>query len=245
MFAYIGHIFNLILVTPILNLLVFTYSHVVHDVGLDIIILTVFIRTLLLPSFHKSLKSQAKLTAIQPHMNAIREKHKDNKEEQAKKMMELYKEHNINPLGSCLPLLVQLPLLLALYQVFIIILQNNKVAQSLYPFISNPGYISPYFLHFLDLSKPSWILGVVAGAAQYFQSRMMVPKEKSTDPTQQMMVTQMLYLLPLLTIFISLKLPAGLPIYWITTTLFAIGQQYYILRTQKSVAPLAVVEMKK
>ena len=240
--AYIAYIFKLILVTPILNLLVFTYGNVVHDVGVSIILLTVVIRILLLPSFHKSLKSQAKLSAIQPKMNEIRELHKDNKEEQAKKLMALYKEHDINPLGSCLPLLVQLPLLIALYQVFIIGLKNENIAQYLYPFVHNPGYLSPFFLHFLDLSKPSIALGVVAGVAQYFQSRMMLPKVKSTDPTQQALATQTLYILPLLTIFISIKLPAGLPIYWITTTLFAIGQQYYIMHFNQKTDQVALVK---
>lgn len=228
----IGDIFRNILVIPLLNLLVFFYN-LIPDIGIVIIIITILIRLLLLPSFNKTLKSQANLAKLQPKMNEIREKYKDDKQAQAQAMMALYKEHNINPLSSCLPLLIQLPLLFALYQVFMLGLRDTEFVQYLYKFIHNPGHISPFFLHFVDLSKPSLIFGVIAGITQYFQSKLMMPKEKSNDQFANTMAIQTLYFFPIITIVISIKLPAGLPLYWIATTLFAIAQQYYIMRKNK------------
>lgn len=214
---------------PLLNLLVFLY-HYIPDVGVVIVLLTLLIRLILAPSFHKSLKSQQAMNALQPKLNELREKHKDNKEAQAKAMMELYKEHKINPLSSCLPLLIQLPILIALYQVFRNGLGNNL--SGLYSFVTRPSHINPFFLHFLDLSKPSIVLGVLAGLAQFWQSKLMMPKSAGgqQDTTQKIMSMQTTYVLPVISMIIAVKLPAGLPLYWVVTTLFAVGQQYYIMK---------------
>jgi len=228
----IGHIFSIIFFQPLLNLLVFGY-HFIPDVGVVIVLTTVIIRLLLAPTMHSSLKSQGQMTALQPKMNEIREKFKNDKEAQAKAMMNLYKEHSINPLSSCLPVLIQLPFLIALYEVFIRILRAGDITKDLYPFIHNPGTFNPLFLHLLNLAQPSFVLGLVAGAAQYLQSRMLMPKEGSSDPTQKALQVQTLYIFPALTVFISLRLPAGLPLYWIVTTLFGVAQQYYIMKKSK------------
>jgi YidC/Oxa1 family membrane protein insertase len=192
---------------------------------------TPVIRFILAPFMHKSLKSQKVMNALQPKLNEIREKHKEDREGQAKAMMDLYKEHKINPLSSCLPLLIQLPILIALYQVLGKALKGNL--EGLYAFVSNPGVIDPRFLHFLDLSKPNFVFAILAGVTQYWQSRMMLPQTTSNDPTAKIMNAQMMYILPIISIVIAWTLPAGLPLYWIVTTLFAIGQQYYIMRKQE------------
>ncbi len=228
-------IYNTIIYHPLLNLLVFFYNIIPgHDMGVVIIVVTIFIRLLLAPSFHKSLKSQKAMNDLQPKLSALKQQHKGNKEAEAKAMMELYKEHKINPFSSCLPLLLQLPILIGLYQVFNTALGHKEIT-GLYSFVHIPQNISPYFLHWVDLSKPSWIFGVIAGAAQFWQSKMMLAKSQpSDDPTAKMMQMQTTYILPLVSVFIALKLPAGLPLYWIVTTLFAIGQQYYIIRKQNT-----------
>jgi len=227
-------LYNDVIYRPLLNTLVFFYNIIPgHDIGVVIILLTVLIRLILAPSFHKSLKSQKKMNDLQPKLNDLREKHKDNKEAQAKAMMDLYKEHKINPLGSCLPLLIQLPILIGLYQVFRTALGGHDIA-GLYSFVKAPAQISPYFLHWVNLSTPSWIFGVFAGAAQFWQSKLMMPKTPGQDMTARAMSVQTTYVLPLLSVFIALKLPAGLPLYWIVTTLFAVGQQYYIIRSQEA-----------
>src|SRR3989338_4469478 len=145
----IGEFFKSILIYPLLNLLVFFYNFI-PDIGIVIILLTVIVRLLLLPSFHRSLKHQKALQDLQPKMNEIKEKYKDNKEQQAKAMMELYSAHKVNPLSSCLPLLIQLPILIALYHVFIQSL-NGEALRGIYSFISTPASIDPMFLGLVNL----------------------------------------------------------------------------------------------
>jgi YidC/Oxa1 family membrane protein insertase len=227
------HLYNEIIYRPILNLLVYLYNVLPgHDIGIVIILVTIVIRLILAPFMHKSLKSQKAMNALQPKLNEMREKHKDNKEAQAKAMMEMYKEHKINPLSSCLPLLVQLPILIALYQVLSHALRGSL--NGLYHFVANPGSIDPRFLHIIDLSKPNFAFAIIAGLSQYWQSKMMLPTN-TTDATAKAMNVQMMYILPLVSVVIAWRLPAGLPLYWIITTLFAIGQQYYIMRKQETV----------
>jgi YidC/Oxa1 family membrane protein insertase len=227
-----GEIFNTILVHPLLNLLVFMYQYI-PDIGVVIIILTVIIRLILLPSFHKSLKHQRALQQLQPKMQEIKEKHKDDQEKQAAAMMELYRVHKVNPLSSCLPILIQLPLLLALYQVFMQSL-NGQELRGLYEFITHTEHIDPMFLNLIDLSKKgNYYMAGLAAILQYLQTRMSQSKNNlPTDQTTRMLTTYMLYLLPAMTFFFGVQFPAGLALYWVTTTLFGIGQQYYILRRE-------------
>jgi YidC/Oxa1 family membrane protein insertase len=228
-------IYNDIIYRPLLNLLVFFYNVIPgHDIGVVIILVTIVIRLLLAPSFHKSLKSQKAMNDLQPKLNEMREKHKNDKEAQAKAMMELYKEHKINPLGSCLPLLLQMPILIGLYQVFREALGGHDIA-GLYSFVKAPANISAMFLGLVDLSKPSILFGVIAGLAQFWQSKQMMPKTSGQDATMKAMQMQTTYVLPVISIIIAIKLPAGLPLYWIVTTLFAVAQQYYIKRDQPKV----------
>lgn len=223
-------LYNQLIYEPLLNLLVWGYNTIPgHDIGVVIILLTIAIRLVLAPLMHKQLQSQKAMSALQPKLNALREQHKGDKESQAKATMELYKEHKVNPLSSCLPLLIQLPILIALYQVFSKALKGNL--EGLYGFIFNPGSINPLFLHFIDLSKPNIYLAVIAGALQFWQSKhMMSQTAQSNDVTAKAMNIQMQYVLPLLSVFIAMTLPAGLPLYWAVMTLFAIAQQYYIMR---------------
>jgi YidC/Oxa1 family membrane protein insertase len=225
----ISNLFNNILVYPLINLLVFTY-HYIPDIGIVIILLTVIIRLVLLPSFHKSLKHQRELQKLQPKIDEVKVKYKDDKEAQAKAMMELYSVHKVNPLSSCLPLLIQLPILIALYQVFIRSL-NGKPIQGLYHFVPNPGTIDPFFLHWINLGQHNIYLAIIAAVSQYFLGRMQQPKAPS-DPTARMMRAQVLYMFPAVTLIIGLRIPAGLVLYWIVTTLFGIAQQYYIVRKE-------------
>lgn len=227
-------LYNDIIYRPLLNLLVFFYDIIPgHDIGVVIVLVTLVIRLALAPSFHKSLKSQSAMNALQPKLTEVREKYKNDKEGQAKAMMELYKEHKINPLSSCLPLLVQLPILIGLYQVFRIALGGHDIA-GLYSFIHAPGFINPYFLGLVNLAKPSIVFGIIAGLAQFWQSKLMMPKSSSQqDTTAKIMSMQTTYILPVISVIIAIRLPAGLPLYWIVTTLFAVAQQYYIMRSKQ------------
>jgi|SRR3989344_3485906 len=225
--------FHIILTRPLLNALIWFYNIIPgQDMGLAILALTVLVRLLLFPSFQKSLRSQKELQALQPKLNELKQKYKDDKEAQTRATLELYKEHKINPLSSCLPLLLQLPILIALYQVFLVGLSGN-VGHELYPFIHDPGAVNTGFFGLTDLLKPSYVFAVLAGLFQFVQSKMMVPKKSSlsgSDKTAAIMNAQMVYLMPLITVFIGIRLPAGLSLYWMATTLFAIGQQWYIMK---------------
>ncbi len=224
-------IYHAVLYQPILNLLVGLYNVLFNDFGLAILALTILVRGLLWPLTHKSLANQKAMLDIQPKIKEIQAKYKDNKEEQAKAMMAVYAEHKVSPFSSCLPLLVQLPLFIALYQVLSAGLKSQGL-DGLYAFVPNPGTISTLSLGFLDLSKRSIVLAVLAAGAQFFQAKMMnrkdpeVHKEESKD--EDMMATmnkQMLYMMPAMTLFIGWNLPAGLTLYWLLTNLAMIAQQ--------------------
>jgi YidC/Oxa1 family membrane protein insertase len=230
-------LYHQIIYQPLLNLLIWGYNSLPgHDIGIVIIVLTILVRLVLAPAMHKQIKSQHAMTKLQPKLDELKEKHKDNKEAQSRAMMELYKEHNVNPFSSCLPLLIQLPILIALYQVFSGALNGNL--DGIYHFVHNPGSINPNFLHIINLAKPNIVLALLAGLLQFWQARMLTAGQtkKATDPTAKAMQLQTTYLLPLVSVFISWRLPAGLPLYWVVTTLFAIGQQYYIMKKSQPLA---------
>lgn len=227
------YLFNTIFYQPIFNLLVFLYNSVTfQDLGIAIILLTVIIKLILWPLSRKSIKSQQSLQTLQPKIDALKAKHKGNQQEMGKEMMALYKENKINPFSSCLPLILQLPFFIAVYQVLSKGLDNNF--EMLYPFITRPEVIHPFLLDFLDLSRPNIYLAVLAGAAQFWQAKMMMAKrvdvktggEGSKDENMAaIMSKQMVYFMPALTVFIGITLPGGLTLYWLTITLLTVLQQ--------------------
>ncbi len=228
-------LFNTILVSPLFNFLVYIYD-TIGDIGIAIIILTLIVKIILFPLTKKSIKSQRELQILQPKIKEIQEKYKKDKQEMSKEMLRMYKKHNVNPLGGCLPILIQLPILIALYEVF----RKGFNASSLdflYSFVPNPGIINPFFLNLVNLAETSLILAIIAAAAQYFQGYFMQLKMKFA-PVQngnktdfaQIMQKQMLYMMPVMILIFSLSLPAALPLYWIVNTLFTLGQELYIKR---------------
>jgi YidC/Oxa1 family membrane protein insertase len=224
-------IYNAVLFQPLLNLLVFLYNVLFSDMGVAIIVLTLIIRGILWPVTHKSLHSQRAMMEIQPKVDEVKKQYKDNKEEQAKKMMEVYAQHKVSPMSSCLPLLIQLPILIALYQVLTAGLKSERL-DSLYGFVANPEHISTLSLGFLDLSARSIPLALMAAAAQFWQAKMMQstrPPVKGKDSKDEDMTSimnkQMLYMMPLMTLFIGWGLPSGLMLYWLFSTLAMVGQQ--------------------
>lgn len=245
--SLIVYLFTLICYQPLLNLLVFVYNIIpTHDIGLVIIILTLIIKLVLyLPSI-KTIKAQKSLNDLQPKINEIKEKYKDNKEKQASEMMLLYKEHKINPLSSCLPLLIQLPFLIAIYQVFNAGLRNGNL-DLLYPFIQNPGTINTLAFGLIDMAKPFALIAILAAAAQYWQTKMMIAKrpEVKNDGAKDedmaaIMGKQMTIMMPIMTVFIGWNLPAGLVFYWLLLTIFTALQQLLTIKNKKEL-PVEVV----
>lgn len=227
------NIFHIIFYQPIFNLLIYLYNIIPgKDFGLSIIALTIIVRLVLYPLSKKAIQSQKALQDINPEIEEIKEKYKNDKEKMAPELMALYKTRKINPLSSCLPLLIQLPILIAIYQVFLDIFTKENVLNDLYTFVARPEVINPLAFGFLDLAHKNIIAAVVAGLAQYWQSKMLMGSKKSTGMAAAMS-QQMLYIMPIITIIIGAQLPAGLTVYWLMTTVFSIVQQYIVLGTKK------------
>jgi YidC/Oxa1 family membrane protein insertase len=232
-------LFHSIIYQPLYNILIFLYNVVPgKDFGISIILITVLLRTILVPLYKQQIESQKKLQELQPKIKALQEKTKNDKEQQTKQLMELYKENKTNPFSGCLPLIVQLVFLIAIYQVLITISNNGLTVDSsqIYSFIENPGKINQLFIFLVDLTKPSIIIAAFAAIAQYFQTKMLMGQQPAPAPASdtdkpdmaQMMNKQMLYLGPFLTLFIGIKFPAGLSLYWLAGTLFMLVQQIII-----------------
>lgn len=230
--------FNTILYQPLFNALVLLYEFLPgHDFGIAIIVLTILIRLLVFPLMAKSLKSQKTITELQPKIQDIQKKYKNDKERQTKEIMELYQREKINPFGGCLPVLIQLPILIALYRVFWRGLQPESL-HFLYSFVPNPGLINPFFLGVLNLSQPNLVLAVLTGVCQFFQSKTITPKRKKGEKGGELAVQiseqvskQMLYFFPIFTVILLLRLPAAVGLYWVVTVLFSILQQRLIYKS--------------
>ncbi|NTW22550.1 membrane protein insertase YidC [Candidatus Falkowbacteria bacterium] len=228
---------------PILNLLVVIYNNIPgHDLAIAIILITILIKLFLWPFSRQAIRAQKELQELQPKLEEIKKTYSSNKEEQAKATMALYREHKINPFSSCLPLLVQLPFFFAVFQVFREISTNSQILGYLYNFVSKPESINPQgFFGLINLAEPSYLLAVSAGLAQFWQAKML---SSQRPPTQDegakdedfaaVMNKQMLYMMPALTVFIGITLPAGLSLYWLVMTLLTVLQQFLVFRMKKS-----------
>ncbi len=224
-------LFNEILYRPLLNVLVLLYQYLPgHDLGIAIIVLTVMIRLILFPLSQKSIRSQKALSEMQPKIDEIRKKYKDDKEKQSKALMQFYKENKVNPLSGCLPLVIQLLVFTALYRVLQTGLQPEKI-HLLYSASYAPTSINMTFLNLIDLSVRNVYLAISAGVLQFFQSKMLMPKKpKKSGDVSSVISQQMTYFIPILMVFITLSVPGGVALYWVATSIFSIVQQYFLIK---------------
>jgi YidC/Oxa1 family membrane protein insertase len=221
---------------PIYNALIVLYN-VLGDFGLSIIVITLVVRGALLPLNNKAFRSQRRLQALQPEIQKLQEKHKDDREALARETMEFYKKEGVSPASSCLPTLIQLPILLVLYFAFKDAVGGQHL-DDLYSFVSVPETINTHFLGLTDLAQTpinifkdtgnilAFTMPALAGIATFVQSRMILPK----GPNTPALTKQMSMILPLLTAVFATTLPQALALYWITTTTFTIVQQAVIMR---------------
>lgn len=239
-------IFTTVLIQPILNLLVWLYDIIPgHDIGIAIILMTFLVKVVLYPLTHAQIKQQRALQTLQPKIDEVRSRLKDNKEEQAKELMALYSREKVNPAASCLPLLLQLPIFIALYRALTIVV-SSKNLDLLYAFVPNPQTISPFFFGLIDLSKPSYVLAIAAALIQFLTTRQLLkpPAATVTTPPPEvvksegakdesmatMMNKQMTYIMPVMTAIIGFSLPGGLTLYWLVMSLFTYAQQSLVLK---------------
>ena len=223
--------FNTFLYQPLLWSLVTLYNVLFHNFGLAILALTLLIRSALIPLSMPSLKTAKKMQELKPHLDKLKEKHGNDKQKYAQAQMDLYKEHGVNPMAGCLPQILQIVVLIAMYNVFMNFINSGKI---------DGQAVNMSFL-WLNLAKPDrlYILPVLAGLSQLMLSFMMAPatntsavptiegKKKDEDATESMQ-KQMLFMMPLMTVVISLNFPSGLALYWVATTVFSIAQQYKV-----------------
>ena len=214
--------------------LMFFYNLFGGNLGLSIIAITVVIKVILIPLVVPTIKSAKKMQDLKPHLDKLKDKHTD-KAALQQAQLNLYKEHGVNPAAGCLPQIVQIIILIALYQVFMKFLEQPTI---------NGTPVDFSFLYF-NLAKPDplYILPVLAGLTQFIFSLMMTsglethvqnPKQKDEKKKEenslemaQTMQTQMVYMMPLMTVIISLNFQSGLILYWVISTVFSIVQQYY------------------
>ena len=228
------YIFNEFFYRPLFNALIFLYNSVSFgDLGVAIVVLTILIRIILLPLFYKSAKDQAIMQRLMPKIKEIQENHKGDREKQSKAMMGIYREHKVNPFSGFFMLLIQLPILIALYQVFLKEITAESLNNVLYSFIFKPEIINYQFLGLVDLSQRSLIIVVLASLAQYFQGKLSLVKNnkpaKDLSPAEAM-GRQMVFIAPALTfVFLySFGLPSAVGLYWLTTSVFSVIQQIAI-----------------
>ena len=177
----------------------------ISNYGIVIIVLSIFVKILLYPLTHKSLKATQGMQLLQPKMEALKEKYKNDSQKLNKEMMKLYKEGGVNPLGGCLPMILQMPILFSLYTVF-----SSTIELRDAPFID--GWIQD-----LSLKDPIYVLPILMGLTMLIQSKMTMK-----DPRQAMFV----YIMPLVLFFIMKDLPSGLILYWTMINVLTIIQQY-------------------
>lgn len=237
--------FHTLFYKPMYNALIFILDILpTHDVAMAVIILTVLIKIILLPLSHKMFKTQILQRKIQPIISKIQEEYKDNKQMLGVKMLEVYKEHKLNPFSSLLLMIIQIPIVFALYFVF----ANGGLPEinpaDLYSFVSHVNNIN-HILFGIDFTKANVLIGFIAGLSQYIQIRLSLQNMKPIDPLkpisemkpeemmQKQMSFMMKYFIPILIFIASLKVSAAVALYWIVSSIFMIAQELYFRNKYK------------
>src|SRR3989344_2378720 len=220
---------------PLYNSLIFLFQIFPWaDAGIVVVMLTILVRLILYPLSRKAVLTQMRMAEIAPELNAIKEKYKSNSEEQARRTLTLYREKGVNPFSGILVIIIQIPIILALYQIFINLPEIN--GNLLYSFIKAPEIIRTSFLGFIDVGGKSALLAVLAGVSTYFQIKVStqgqgVPKGNSFgDNLAKSMQTQMKYVFPAIMLLIAYQVSGAIALYFLTTNLFSIGQELFIKR---------------
>lgn len=231
-------VFNTFIYEPLYNGLIFLMDILPFaDAGVAVILFTVVVKLVLFPLSKKAVETQLKMKQLEGEMTAIKERHKDNKEEQARAILAFYKEKNINPFSSILLIFLQIPIILGLYFVFYkggLPAVNTEI---LYPFVDVPT-VNMEFAGLINIAEKSLLLAFLAGITQYFQIRfsMPPPKPRGNGPASfqedlaRSMHFQMRYIMPFIVAIIAYTISGAVALYWTTSNLFAIGQELYLRR---------------
>jgi len=228
-------LFHTLISTPFYNGFIFLIDRLPFlDIGIVVVLFTVIVKIVMLPLSIKASKAQLAMKDTQKDMQVIKDKYKDNKEEQSRKMIEYYKEKGINPFAGIFILLIQLPILIGLYQVFIKSGLPSINTDLLYSFVGVPESINMVFLGMVNILDKSVLLALLAGITTYFQvkysAHMNPPAGEKDSQTEfaRAMAMQMKYFFPVIMVFIAYSISSAIAIYFITSNIFAIAQEIYI-----------------
>src|SRR3989338_1182559 len=231
--------FLAVVYNPLYNWLVFLIDVVpLADVGIAVIILTLAVKFILFPLTRGAIRSQALMNAIKPDLDLIRDTHKDDRQEQARQTMALYKEKGIHPFSVIVPLFIQIPIIFGLYWVFLKGGLPNVNVDVLYSFIPVPTNVNMHFLGQIDMAGKSIILALLAGATQFLHARLSMPKLSAVsgeryfkDDLAKSFQFQMRYVFPVMVAIIAYTISAAVALYWLTSNVFSIGQEILVRRT--------------
>jgi len=232
----ISGLFHTFFYNPIYNGLVFLIDIVPFaDVGIAIVILTILVKLIMFPISQKAVRTQFLMKGLQPHLEKIKEKYAKDKQEQARKTMALYKEKGINPFSGIFLILLQIPIILALYWVFFRGGLPEIDISLLYSFVREPSLVNMEFLGTIDMAGRSVVLAFLAGLSQYFQIKLSLPtlKKRNNDASlkddfARSFQLQMRYMLPLFIFGFSYFISAAVALYWFTSNIFAVGQEIFL-----------------
>ena len=229
---WIGALWDFIILNPLINILIVVTGYLFGNFGLSIIVLTIVINLLMYPLTLKQLKSQKVMQSLQAEVAEIRKKYAKDKQKAAQEQMRLFKESGVSTTGCLVPMLVQMPVWIALYQSVIRLLATAPegfldLSTRLYhswPSVFSAVPLQSQFL-WLDLATPDMFLAVMVGVTMWVQQKMMTPP--TTDPQQKAQSQMMQWMMPLMFAFICISFPSGLALYWVTSTAIRIVLQYF------------------
>jgi YidC/Oxa1 family membrane protein insertase len=220
-----GYLYHELLYRPLLNALVLLYNTVAfRDLGIAIILLTILIRIVLLPIFQKGMEHQTKLQALQPKIKEVQRRHKHDKEKEMQATLALFKEHGTNPLSGVFFVLIQLPILIALYQIVFKSLSGGY-ENDLYSFAAPPGNVGSRFLDLINLRETSIVMVLAVACAQFAQSRIALATGGTESRAGARWATLVAGPAAVALVFFFLKLPNAVGLYWLVSTMFSIVQQ--------------------
>lgn len=239
-----SQLFQLVFYKPLYNGLIFLFNIIPWaDAGIIVIVFTVIVKLVLFPVSRKALRTQLGMQRLAPELEAIKEKHKDDSSEQARQTMALYKEKKVNPFSSLFLTLIQLPIIFALYRIFLHSGLPGVDGTLLYSFITVPQNINMFFLGLIDIAKKNVILALLAAASTFFQMKLSVPPQTSSKPKHEQtfkdnlaksMSTQMKYFFPIIVFFISYNISGAIALYWFANNVFTIFQELFIRKQIKT-----------
>lgn len=232
---------NLIVLNPMINLLLLFYRYLGQQTILAITALTLLVRLALLPLTLRQQQAAQRMQALQPELQKLQKKYAKDKEKLSQEQMKLYQEAGVNPLGGCLPLLIQLPLLYGLWQSIMRVLAVSplellKLSQNIYPFIPGLTAIIPLQSRFLwlDMGQPDpyFVLPVLVVATSWLSQKMLSPPAAGAEDRSAAMNQQMQIMMPLMFGFISMSYASGISIYFVLSNLITMLQYFLIRRDQ-------------